>query len=281
MTSSNQNAIDAANSSFWTTPCGTLAAQALGLADTSAASVRKFDDWYFEFYPYLKHHIGLADAPNHDVLEVGLGYGSVAQKFMESAKSYSGLDIAEGPVLFARHRADTLGVKADVRQGSILAPPWPDGSFDQIVAIGCLHHTGDLQRAISQCHRLLRPGGTLRFMVYNSLSYRQLRDFPGHFARGIVGEFLGSGFHFDGAPGDRAKYDITPDGKAAPHTDFCSPRWLARACADFSSFKATLENIDVDFNDAWFGRGKRNREQLMKTGIPTRLGLDVYCCAQK
>lgn len=281
MSTHNQKQIDLENTDFWSTPCGTLAAQALGLADTSPESISKFDEWYFKFYPYLADHIGLSGVKTRDVLEVGLGYGSVAQKLMESAKSYSGLDIAEGPVLFARHRADSLGIEADIRQDSILSPPWPENSFDQIVAIGCLHHTGNLKLAISQCHKLLRPGGVLRFMVYNSLSYRQLRDFPGHFIRGIAREFLGSGFHFDGVPGERAKYDITPDGKAAPHTDFCSPRWLAQACTDFLSFESALENIDVDFNDAWFGWGKRDRDQLMRTGIPARLGLDVYCTAKK
>ena len=35
------------------------------------------------------------------VLEVGLGYGSVAQRIAENGAVYTGLDIAEGPVEMA------------------------------------------------------------------------------------------------------------------------------------------------------------------------------------
>ncbi len=45
--------IDAANKSFWDELCGTQLAQSLGVTDDSAESLKRFDDWYFEFYPVV------------------------------------------------------------------------------------------------------------------------------------------------------------------------------------------------------------------------------------
>ena len=144
-TALNQDEIDAKNAAFWDELCGSQLARQLGITDNSPASLKKFDDWYFDFYPYLYDHIPFAELKGKRVLEVGLGYGTVAQKIAESGAHYHGLDIAAGPVAMAAHRCQLVGAKdAAVRQGSILEPPFDAGSFDWVVAIGCLHHTGDM-----------------------------------------------------------------------------------------------------------------------------------------
>src|SRR4051812_1238283 len=94
----NQVDIDSANASFWDELCGTSLAKALGVTDSSARSLQKFDDWYMDFYPYLEVHIPFDNFAEKDVLEVGLGYGTVSQKIAASGARYTGLDIAAGPV---------------------------------------------------------------------------------------------------------------------------------------------------------------------------------------
>ena len=67
------------------------------------------------------------------------------------------------------HRIGLLGVgRGSATQGSALDIPHPDGSFDVVVSIGCLHHTGNLAGAIDEVHRVLRPGGEAMVMVYNA-----------------------------------------------------------------------------------------------------------------
>ena len=165
--------VAARNASFWNELCGTNFARALGVPDDSPASLKRFDDWYFAFYPYLFIHIPFEDMRAKDVLEVGLGYGTVSQRIAEVGARYHGLDIAAGPVWMANHRLQQAGLYGQVRQGSILKADFCNSSFDFVVAIGCLHHTGDLQAAIDECHRILRPGGKLLCMVYNAYSYRR------------------------------------------------------------------------------------------------------------
>jgi 2-polyprenyl-3-methyl-5-hydroxy-6-metoxy-1,4-benzoquinol methylase len=271
--------ISSANESFWNELCGTHLAKVIGISDSSAASLKKFDDWYFNFYPYLFDHIPFDELKNKDVLEVGLGYGTVSQRLAESGANYQGLDIAAGPVNMVNHRLRQNGLLPDrAHQGSILEPTFKPNSFDAIIAIGCLHHTGDLKKAIDQCYSLLREGGELTFMVYYAYSYRRwtrsplatlsyvLRESKGY--RGVVGL---------SASRDRAAYDSNSSGEGAPHTDWISKKSLSEYCSLFSSFTPTIENIDRD--NPLFILWKR--KTLLSTCIPSKMGLDLYMRAKK
>ncbi len=94
----SQSDISSKNSEFWNELCGSQLAKFLGITDSSQESLKKFDDWYFNFYPYLFDHIPFSNLKNKDILEVGLGYGTVSQRLAESGANYTGLDIAGVPL---------------------------------------------------------------------------------------------------------------------------------------------------------------------------------------
>jgi SAM-dependent methyltransferase len=48
--------------------------------------------------------------------------------------------------------------------------PFAQGSFDLVYSWGVLHHTPDTQRAIDEVHRVLRPGGRAKVMIYHRAS---------------------------------------------------------------------------------------------------------------
>lgn len=266
------------NASFWNELCGTGFAKSLGVTDDSPASLKRFDDWYFAFYPYLFVHIPFEDMKDKDVLEIGLGYGTVSQRIAEAGARYHGLDIASGPVWMANHRLKQAGLSGQAKQGSILEADFADDSFDMVVAIGCLHHTGDLRRAIEQCHRILRPGGKLVFMVYYAYSYRRFYQARRETIRYAFRELFGHrGVVAARAAKERAAYDANSAGEAAPHTDFISARSLRYLCRKFSSFTAQTENID---NGTPFEKAAPRRE-LLKTLWPRLCGLDLYATAVK
>ena len=50
-------------------------------------------------------------------------------------------------------------------RGDALALPFPDGSFDRIIASEVLEHIGDDRRAIAELYRVLAPGGTIAATV--------------------------------------------------------------------------------------------------------------------
>lgn len=270
--------IDVGNAAFWDELCGTHLAKSIGVNDDSPASLKKFDDWYFDFYPYLYDHIPFADFRNKDVLEVGLGYGTVAQKIAETGADYTGLDIAAGPVAMVNHRIAQGDLSGAAIQASILEAPFDDASFDYVVAIGCLHHTGNLQQAIDQCYRILRPGGSLILMVYYAYSYRRFVQAAGETTSYLFRELFGHrGVVGTGAEKERAAYDANESGEGAPHTDWISLRSLRHYCRQFSSFKGSTENIDNGFPFNKSGP----REELLKSSYPRRFGLDLYATTKK
>ena len=272
-----QDKVTSANAAFWDELCGSQLAKFLGINDSSPQSLKKFDDWYFDFYPYLDEHIDFNGLKGLEVLEIGLGYGSVSQKIASSGAFYQGLDIAAGPVNMVNHRLAQNGLSGAAVQGSILAPPFEANSFDVIVAIGCLHHTGNLKEAIKQCHRLLRNGGRLIFMVYYAYSYRRFIQAPIDTFKYLLSETLGRR-NVVGATDirHRAAYDVNEDGEGAPHTDWISKKSLKKLCEQFSNFDSRVENID---NGAPFQCWTRG--QLLDTKIPQLVGLDLYAVAGK
>ena len=177
MSAAAQQNVDARNAAFWDELCGTTLAQTIGVTDRSPESLRRFDDAYMDLYPYLPGQLRAPRQPGEPLLEIGLGYGTVSQRLAEAGFGYHGLDIAAGPVEMVRQRLRMLevaGAERCVVQGSALEIPHPDATFGHVVSIGCLHHTGDLPKAVAEVHRVLAPGGTAMVMLYNRHSLRQL-----------------------------------------------------------------------------------------------------------
>jgi len=72
-------------------------------------------------------------------------------------------DISPGMVAAAQRNAARLGVTLDGTVADAEQLPFPDGSFDLVVGHAVLHHLPDVERALREVLRVLRPGG--RFVV--------------------------------------------------------------------------------------------------------------------
>ena len=276
MIAAAQQKIDEQNISFWNELCGTQLAKSLGVEDSGPASLKKFDDWYFKIYPYLYKHIPFARLRGMNILEIGLGYGTVSQKLAEAGAYYQGLDIAGGPVNMVNHRIAQNNLAGQAQQGSVLDCPFADESFDYLVSIGCFHHTGNLQRALDEAWRVLKPGGEAMIMIYNAYSYRRWILS----ARATFNYFLwdkfGIGQPSDASAAERAQYDAsTEGGAAAPETVFTSGAHVRRMSHKWKSCCVSRENIGEEIL-----RGKISRETACRMLGPV-LGLDLYCHLKK
>ena len=94
-----------------------------------------------------------------------------AQKYMENRANFHAIDVSAKVVRFCEYRASLLGVKIQANVASALNIPFPNEYFDSVVSLGCFHHTGNLEKAINEVLRVLKPGGTLHLMVYSSHSH--------------------------------------------------------------------------------------------------------------
>lgn len=266
-----QRDIDRQNKVFWNEACGTDLARSLGIMSHSQDSLDKFDRTYMDIYPYLAKY--LADFKEHRVLEIGVGYGTVAQKLVAGGAQYYALDIASGPVNIVNHRMRLLKLNNCGIIGSALDLPFSNDSFDACVSIGCLHHTGHVQRAVDEIHRVLKPGGRTVVMLYNRFSLRRWRARPLR----VLREWLAGGNQANSEPEERADYDVNSAGDEAPFTEFSSRAELRRLFRMFASVDATRENIDDLFA---FGILRLTRKQLLST-LAHWCGRDWYVVAVK
>ena len=69
----NQSDIDRANARFWNELCGSGLARHLNITDHSPESLRRFDEAFFDFYPYLLPLLRPERLAGRRVLEIGLG----------------------------------------------------------------------------------------------------------------------------------------------------------------------------------------------------------------
>jgi SAM-dependent methyltransferase len=269
--------LDEKNRVFWDEVCGSAFARQLGIVDHSAQSLRHFDRQYFELYPYLLKHIRPEEMVGKDVLEVGLGYGTVGQHLAEMGACYRGLDIAAGPVRMMNYRLRMLGKRETAVQGSVLDCPFPSACFDFVVAIGCFHHTGNVQRCIDETYRVLRPGGTAIVMVYNQFSYRQWQKWPLRTLRTLCHECHLVGAGPEVSYEQRRTYDANGCGAAAPETVFASVARLRRMFREFRRFRSWKENCD----DLCFRGAPPIPRRRLLGNLGRLLGLDIYVRADK
>jgi len=270
-----QGAIDTENAKFWNELCGSTLARLLGITDASPESLRRYDAAYLAFYPYLQRYVERERLHNKRVLEIGPGYGTLGQLLASAGCDYHGLDISEAPVAMMRHRLIALGltnVEQRVLIGSALEIPHADASFAYVYAIGCLHHTGNLNKAVSEVYRVLVPGGKAIVMVYHRHSLFQL-------VRGstVRLQALLSRGRIDAARQIRSLYDSNQRGEAAPHTDFVSLPEARRLFKDFMRVKIDMRNFG---NIGMKGKILIPRELLLNN-VARVLGLDLYITACK
>jgi len=106
--------------------------------------------------------------PGFEVLELGCGTGLFLDLVAETGASLHGLELSMDLLAQARQR---LANRVNVRLlcGNAEQMPFPADRFDAVYGSSVLHHL-DLDRALLEVHRVLRPGGRLVFAEPNILN---------------------------------------------------------------------------------------------------------------
>ena len=92
------------------------------------------------------------------VLEIGFGNGRLHAELAERYET-AGLDRASGMVRLTRARLAERDLHSDLQQGDATALPWLDATFDAVVATFALSAIPNIDTALDEMVRVLRPDG--------------------------------------------------------------------------------------------------------------------------
>jgi ubiquinone/menaquinone biosynthesis C-methylase UbiE len=101
--------------------------------------------------------------PGENILDVGSGPGFMAAEIAEvtgSAGSVDGIDISEPMVNLARDHCAQLP-QVTFRQADTTQLPFPDESFDAAISTQVLEYVADVDAALAEIYRVLRPAGRI------------------------------------------------------------------------------------------------------------------------
>ena len=130
------------------------------------------DDYRFDKLRYLPELVDFGGFKGQRLLEVGCGIGTDLVRFARGGALVTGVDLAETAIDLARKNFALHGLEpAELRVANAEALPHSDNHFDVVYGHGVVQYTADPARLIAECHRVLKPGGTAIFMVYNRISW--------------------------------------------------------------------------------------------------------------
>ena len=112
------------------------------------------------FVPALVQAAGAK--PGMHVLDIACGTGVAAHAAAQAGARVTGVDFSPAMLVTARRLHPDMAFHT----GDAEALPFADASFDAAIANFGIHHVEHPERAMTEAHRVLRPGGTFAFTVW-------------------------------------------------------------------------------------------------------------------
>lgn len=129
---------------------------------------RDIDNVRYQLEPMLFDFACFEQSRGKRVLEVGLGTGSDFVRWARAGAIAYCRDLTQASVDLVRERLKLAGLQADVALGDAeQLSEFPDNFFDLYYSWGVLHHTPNIENALAEAYRVLKPGGELKLMLYH------------------------------------------------------------------------------------------------------------------
>ncbi|MEO8482306.1 MAG: class I SAM-dependent methyltransferase [Acidobacteriota bacterium] len=132
------------------------------------------DQYHFEKLHHLLRLVDFTAWRGRDVLDVGCGAGVEVVRFARGGARVAGVDLSGQAVALTRQNVSQQGLHAGLAVADGERLPFPDASFDYVFAHGVVQYAADDRTVVAEVRRVLRPGGTALFQVYNRVSWLHL-----------------------------------------------------------------------------------------------------------
>jgi len=170
---------------------GSVAPHSAEWLENRVKSYMKQEDLYVEKVNFI---LSLLPKDVKSGLDLGSSAGGLSVAFARCGMDMIGIEPSTAGVEVSRLRAKRLGmdnVLFECGVGEQL--PFADNSFDFIASLAVLEHVQNVNNVLSECFRVLRPGGYAYFEVPNNIfpfeaHYKMiwLPMFPKRFAKSYV-----------------------------------------------------------------------------------------------
>lgn len=106
--------------------------------------------------------------------DIGGGYGRLANEYLKRAHKVIIFDYSKSELEQAK---EIYGDKIETRAGDIYKLPFKDGELDGLMMVRVTHHLKDMNKAMSELYRVLKPGGVAVIEVANKRTLPKMARF--------------------------------------------------------------------------------------------------------
>lgn len=113
------------------------------------------------------------------VLEIGCGIGTDTVSFARAGARVTAIDLSQKSLDVCRERVECFGLSGRVSVVCANCERLPEfipvEPYDLVYSFGVIHHTPNPERAVQAIRRFLAPSSEFRFMVYSTVSVKNLQ----------------------------------------------------------------------------------------------------------
>ncbi|MDO8481299.1 MAG: class I SAM-dependent methyltransferase [Nanoarchaeota archaeon] len=121
---------------------------------------------YLTYFPYLYTAAEFRKHSGKKVLEIGVGVGTDLLQFAKHGAECYGIDLTKAGIKTTKKRFEDAKLKANLQVANAEKLPFKDDTFDVVYSMGVIHHVPDMKKAVSEIHRVLKPGGKAILWFY-------------------------------------------------------------------------------------------------------------------
>lgn len=208
--------------------------------------------------------------PYENALEIGCGTGFFLLNLHRAGVLRNGevTDISPGMVEVAKRNARGLGLDVDGRVANAEELPYADATFDLVIGHAVLHHIPDVEQALRECLRVLKPGGRFVFCgeptQRGDLVARRLSSATSWATTKVAGlPVIGSLLA-------KPKQELTDSSRVAYLEAVVDVHTFDPADLRRTAMRAGAIDVDTtteDLTASWFGWPVRTIEAAVKPGV--------------
>jgi ubiquinone/menaquinone biosynthesis C-methylase UbiE len=144
-------------------PCGTRGAD----ESSRRAYFDSIERHRYDIEPHIPEFASFDAGRDSRVLEIGVGAGTDHVNWLRAGARAVGVDLTMAGVSLTRERAALEGLHATVLRTDAEALPFSSAAFDIVYSYGVVHCTPNTVQAVQEIHRILKPGGIAKVMIYH------------------------------------------------------------------------------------------------------------------